>query len=211
MVMLAILSFFGIILSVINNVTPTYAVHLRIKSGELSQISQRFLRLNHLCQVCWLIYSVSIMSPSLIVVNTITSFLSCVSLFLYEMYTGNFFVFLRKYCCSFIFITTLMLNFINFHVQGLICVTISICATISTAENLRNAVKMSNYKCIDVNMAVSGTISSINWFFFGILSKDINIIGSNLIGVLLGVALVSTHYYLKYAQSVLPRKDIISP
>ena len=193
-----VLSAMGTVLSVINSVTPTIAIYKRIKSGELHQISKNFLRLFHLCQITWVLYSITINSLSLIVVNVITAVLSGINVFLYEVYSGRSKVFFKGYLVFLLMWTILILRFTSFHIQGLFAVILSILSTISTAEALRNAIKLRNYKCIDANMAISGAMCSVIWLMFGLHMHDINVIASNLTGCLLGNVLIITHYYLKY-------------
>ena len=188
----------GIILAVINNLTPTLAIYSRIKSGGLAQIPLSLLKLAHISQLFWLIYSVMVANPTLIIVNFITTVTSCFNLFLYVVNTESILDFLPKYVMFFASINLLSFYWVATHHIGVFCLILTIAASVAGLEPLKMAIKLKDPMQIDLPMAYSGMLSSAVWSLFGIIEKDINVFLSSSIGFVIGLLLIFTHFFIKY-------------
>jgi uncharacterized protein with PQ loop repeat len=198
MEIIIILSLIGTLLSVYNNITPIIAIFARIKTQELDQIPILYLQLNHVCQLSWLIYSLMISSIELAIVNTVVTVLSSVGLFLHIINTGSMNTFLPNYLFVTVASSGLALRYLDSAVQGLVCIGISIAASVSTLQTVQNAFTQKDSGFIDINMAYSGTLSTVAWTIYGAYTSDINVFTCNLMGTLLGVCLILVHYYIKF-------------
>jgi uncharacterized protein with PQ loop repeat len=197
-----VLSSIGIVLSVINTVTPTIAIYRRAKTQNLHQVPLNFLRLNHACQLAWLIYSIMIISPSLIIINVITTFLSCVNLLLYVVYTGKIKDFLPKYFVSFVMSSFLTMNFASHEFVGSMCSVLTILTSVSSLESIQEALKTKDFNAIDIGMAFSGLLASAVWAMFGKITMDVHVYFSSLVGVIVCLALTVVYYYLKFTKKI---------
>ncbi|OMJ73075.1 hypothetical protein SteCoe_28327 [Stentor coeruleus] len=195
-----VLSSIGIILSVINTVTPTIAIYHRAKSQSLHQVPLNFLCLYHACQLSCLIYSIMIVSPSLIIINIITTFLSCINLLLYVMYTGKIEAFLPKYFVSFIMSSFLTMNFASYKFVGSMSSVLKILSSISSLESIKEALKTKDFKVIDIGMAFSGFLASAVWAMFGKITMDVYVYFSSMVGVVICLTLTVVYYYLKFTK-----------
>jgi uncharacterized protein with PQ loop repeat len=193
-----ILAPLGIILSVVNNLTPTLAIFSRMKSDTVHQVPLTYLKLNHICQLFWLIYSLLIPSPVLIFCNLITTVASGFNLFLYVFSTKALLSFVPKYLVVFSTLNTLAFFYAASQEIGVVCSVLSIITAVASAEPLRSAVKTQEYSHVDVPMAFSGMICAAVWSLLGLANADMNIIVSNLFGVAVGLILILTHSYLRF-------------
>ena len=194
---LFILSSIAICLSIYNNITPLLAVLARAKSNNLEQIPVNFLKINHACQLFWLIYGFRLMSMTVIIANLFTFAFSMISLFAYVIAANKFNSFLSYYLSSFaVFIATAYIV-LSTEFIGLLAFISSLVTSVSTLECIQKAFQMKNHNCIDLNMSLSGAMNGLAWTLFGVLTDDLVTIAASGFGLLLSLAMVLSYFYLK--------------
>lgn len=191
------LSILGTMISVCNNITPSLAIYSRRKGDEINQIPSSYLKINHFCSLLWLIYSIHILDPGLILVNAWTSILSLISLAMYAFYSSKISEIYPQYIVGIAGIGTFSLAIINTSYLGTTCMILNIITTLTCLESVYQVILTSNYSCIDLTMAFSNFSSGVIWTIYGIAIENINLIASSSVLVAIGLILISIHLYYR--------------
>ena len=192
-----IVSSIAIFLSIYSNITPLFVVLASAKSNNLIQIPVNFLKINHTCQLLWLIYGFRLASMTMIISNLFTFAFSFISLFAYILAAKELNSFLPYYLTAFSILNTSAYLIFTTEFIGLLAFISSLVTSISTLECIQKAFQMKNHNCIDLNMSVSGALNGLAWTVFGILTDDIVTIAASVFGLLLSFALILSYFYLK--------------
>jgi uncharacterized protein with PQ loop repeat len=82
-------------------------------------------------------------------------------------------------------------------VLGLVCIILTLIASVSTLESLQKTIVTGNYRFIDLKMASSASFSNSVWTLFGVVAGDFNVTASSGFSMSLALLLVITHLYYK--------------
>ncbi|OMJ65253.1 hypothetical protein SteCoe_38694 [Stentor coeruleus] len=194
---LSILSTNGTIASISNNITPVAAILERVKTNDLNQIPANYLKINHFTQVIWMCYSLKVWIIGLMAVNAFTSTLSCLNLFLYVIYSGQLVGFFPFYAMGLMSVVTVCMFVLSNEALGLVCIFLTLIASVSTLESLQKTIGTGNYRFIDLKMGCSASFSNSVWTLFGVVAGDFNVMAASGFSMSLAFLLVLTHLYYR--------------
>lgn len=192
-----LLSIFGTLVSVFNNVTPSLAIYSRRKSDDIDQVPSNYLKINHFCSLCWLLYSIFLQDVGLILVNACTSLLSLVSILIYAFYAKKLLELYPQYLIGLLALGSFCLAMVSTDNLGITCTVFNIITSLACLESIYQVVSTNNYLCIDFRMAFSNLLSGGIWTVYGVVIKNWNLIISNSVLVLIALNLIGFYAFYR--------------
>ncbi|OMJ72951.1 hypothetical protein SteCoe_28487 [Stentor coeruleus] len=192
-----LLSVLGIIISVGNALTPSIVIHSRRKTEDIYQVPSYYLRINHFSSISWLLYSIYLLDIGLIVVNTLTSVLTFVSIFIFAYYTSKLWEFYIQYLVGLLVVGSLCLSALIVKGLGVFCTILNVATFLANLESIQQIISTSNYTYIDLRMGFSNLISGSIWLAYGIFIQNLSLIISNAVLVAVSTVLLSFHTYYR--------------
>ena len=192
-----LLSIIGTLVSVFNNVTPSLAIYSRRKSDEIDQVPSNYLKINHFCSLCWLLYSIFLQDLGLILVNTCTSILSFASIVIYAFYAKKILELYPQYLIGLLAMGSFCLAMVSTDNLGITCTVFNIITSLACLESIYQVITTNNYLCIDFRMASSNLLSGCIWTIYGVAIENFNLIISNSVLVLIALTLIGVYAFYR--------------
>ncbi|KAL0710432.1 hypothetical protein Bca4012_017410 [Brassica carinata] len=197
---------------------PTFVRIYKRKSSEGYQSIPYVIAL--FSAMLWIYYA--LIKKNVMIMITINTFSLVIQIFYISFYlfyapkkektlTVKFVLFVDVIAFGLIFFLTYFLlhGDKRVHVLGLICMVFSLCVFVAPLGIIRKVIKTRSAEFMPFSLSFFLTLSAVMWFFYGLLSKDMNIALPNVLGFIFGVLqMILYMIYKKPGTKVLEQPGI---
>lgn len=194
---LTMISTIGTICGILNNLTPILAVIENNKNYDISKIPHKYLKVNHLAQLCWFFYGIKKHTIDFLMIDTVNVVLSGISLFLYHKYSKQMNILNTLYMTGLIWVLAICVLVLTNKFLEMVCRFLTIATFMLLSESFQMALRTGNYRYIDLKINGSACLYCLAWIWYGITAGDFKMVVTNGFCMFFALGMIVAHFYYR--------------